>query len=219
MFAAVLSAFVILFVTISPIETAAVFGALTAGIHRPQRLWLAWRAVCIAGVLLLIFALGGNLLLDLLHVSMPAFRVAGGLLLFLQALALTFGSPNGLSGISQKEQREAQQPGDIAVFPLAFPLIAGPGALTAVVLLMGQGGIAHQAIVLAMLAANLALTYGALRIVDHLGRWLGVTGADVVGRVCGVLLAALAVQFVFDGVRQAALLEPPARSAAGGRLN
>src|SRR5581483_7830896 len=131
------SAFVTLFVTIGPIETAAVFAGLTAGVHNANRTSLAVRAVAIAGLMLLLFALAGNLFLNLLHVTLPAFQVAGGILLFLQALTLTF-SKSGLSSISEGEQREAQRPGDIAVFPLAFPLVAGPGALAAVVLLMGR---------------------------------------------------------------------------------
>ena len=208
MSASLISAFVTLFVTIGPVETAAIFGALTSGVHRPERRKLATRAVLIAGLVLLAFALGGAQLLQWLRVSLPAFKVAGGVLLFLQALTLTFSNP-GLSSISEREKKEAQQPGDIAVFPLAFPLIAGPGALSAVVLLMGQAGadLAAAGEVLAALAACLALTLAALLLVDRITRLLGVTGTDVVGRLSGVLLAALAVQFVFDGLR-AGLLGP-----------
>src|SRR4051794_20161943 len=122
----IFSSFVTLLVTIGPVETAAVFASLTAGVHREQRRSLALRSVMIAGLVLLLFAVGGALVLSLLHISLPAFRVAGGLLLLLQALTLTFSNP-GLSSINETERREAQQPGDIAVFPLAFPLIAGPG--------------------------------------------------------------------------------------------
>src|SRR5690348_12366856 len=146
------SAFVTLFVTIGPIETAAIFAAVTGGVHNANRTSLAVRAVSIAGVLLLLFALAGNLFLDLLHVSLPAFQVAGGILLFLQALTLTF-SKSGLSSISEGEHREAEKPGDIAVFPLAFPLIAGPGSLSAVVLLMGRvEGIANAIAILVLLS-------------------------------------------------------------------
>ena len=199
------SAFVTLFVTIGPIETAAIFAGLTAGVHRRERIGLAGRAVLIAGVVLLLFAFGGGPVLSLLHVSLPAFRVAGGLLLFLQALTLTFASP-GLSSLSAGEQVEAREAADIAVFPLAFPLIAGPGALSAIVLLMGRGArILEGAMVIGMLLACLLLTYVALLASEPMTRWLGKTGADVVGRVSGVLLAALAVQFVFDGLRQAEL--------------
>lgn len=122
----ILSSLVMLFVTIGPIETGVIFASLTAGIHRGERRSLALRSTMIAGLVLLLFALGGNLVLNLLHISLPAFRVAGGLMLFLQALSLTFSGP-GLSSISEGERHEAQEPGDIWVFPLAFPLIAGPG--------------------------------------------------------------------------------------------
>ena len=202
-----LSAFVTLLVTIGPIETAAIFAALTATAHRPERINLAFRSVAIAGGMLLLFALGGGIALNLLHVSLAAFRVAGGILLFLQALTLTFASP-GLSSISEGERFEAQKPGDIAVFPLAFPVIAGPGSLSAVVLVMGRSdGPIQGAAVLIMLLACLVITYVAMRLAEPLIQRLGQTGADVVGRISGVLLAGLAVQFVFDGLHQAALLQ------------
>jgi multiple antibiotic resistance protein len=200
------SAFVTLLATIGPIETAAVFASLTAGIHHQHRTSLALRSVVIAGAVLLLFALAGNLFLLLLRVSLPAFEVAAGILLFLQALSLTF-SRSGLSSISEGEQREAQRPGDIAVFPLAFPLIAGPGSLSAIVLLMGRvDGWINGAQIIAMLLICLVLTLAAMLAADRLMQRLGQTGADVVGRVFGILLAALAVQFVFDGVRQALLV-------------
>jgi len=199
------SAFVTLLVTIGPVDTAAVFTSLTKGVHHSNRKSLAARAVMAAGVLLLVFAVAGNLLLDLLGVSLSAFQVAGGILLFLQALTLTF-SKSGLSSISEGEQREAERPGDIAVFPLAFPLIAGPGALSAVVLLMGRvEGLGNAAAIIALLLICLAMTFAAMLASEWLQRWLGETGSDVVGRVSGVVLAALAVQFVFDGVRHAGL--------------
>jgi multiple antibiotic resistance protein len=199
----VLSSFVTLLVTVGPIETAVVFAGLTAGIHRGERRGLAVRSVVIAGLVLLAFALGGGVVLSLLHISLPAFRVAGGLLLFLQALTLTFASP-GLSSISEGERRDAEQPGDIAVFPLAFPLIAGPGALSAAVLLMGRTELSvESAGVIAMIMACLLLTYLAMLAADRVVEWLGRTGADVISRVSGVILAALAVQFIFDGLAQA----------------
>jgi multiple antibiotic resistance protein len=199
------SDFVTLLVTIGPIETAAVFAGLSAGLTPQERASLAKRAVSIAGGVMALFGIAGATVLSLLHVSMPAFRVAGGVLLFLQALTLTFASP-GLSSINEGERREAQGTGDMAVFPLAFPLIAGPGSLSAIVLLEGRAANwGAQIAVFASLLICLALTYLAMRLSGPLTRWLGKTGADVVGRVSGVLLAALAVQFVFDGLRQAGL--------------
>jgi len=196
-----LSSFVTLFVTIGPTETAVIFAGLTSGIHHNERWSLAVRSVAIAGLMLLLFAVGGNFVLSLLHVSLPAFRVAGGLLLFLQALTLTFSSP-GLSSISEGERRDAEKPGDIAVFPLAFPLIASPGALSAVVLLTGraESWTEHASIIL-LIGLCLIITYIAMRAADVLVRLLRQTGADVVGRISGILLAGLAVQFIFDGLR------------------
>lgn len=202
----ILSSFVTLLVTIGPIETGVIFASLTAGIHRAARASLALRSTTIAGIVLLLFALAGNLALGLLHISLPAFRVAGGLLLFLQALSLTFSGP-GLSSISERERLDAEEPGDIAVFPLAFPLIAGPGGMAAVVLLMGRTqGALEGAGVVAMIAVCLLLTYGAMRAADRLVLLLGRTGADVVRRIAGVLLAGLAVQFIFDGLQAAPFL-------------
>ena len=202
----ILSSFVILLVTIGPVETAVVFASLTAGVHRSQRQSLALRSVAIAGLVLLLFAVSGAQVLSLLHISLPAFRVAGGLLLFLQALTLTFSSP-GLSSLKESEKQDAQQPGDIAVFPLAFPMIAGPGSLSAAVLVMGRTAGWIEAVgVIAMVLACLVLTFGAMRAAEWLIAILGRTGADVVSRVSGTLLAGLAVQFVFDGLGDAAFL-------------
>jgi len=202
----ILSSFVTLLVTIGPVETAVIFASLTAGIHRGERARLAIRSTAIAGLVLLLFAVGGNVALGLLHITLPAFRVAGGLLLFLQALSLTFSGP-GLSSISEGERNDAERPGDIAVFPLAFPLIAGPGALSAAVLLMGRTeGWVEDLGVIAMIAVCLGLTYGAMRAAERLVTVLGGTGADVVRRISGVLLSGLAIQFVFDGLERAPFL-------------
>jgi multiple antibiotic resistance protein len=199
------SAFITLLVTIGPVETAAVFASLTAGVHKTQRTALAVRSVLIAGTMLVLFAVGGNLVLGLLHVSLPSFQIAGGILLFLLALTLTFASP-GLSSLSEGEHREAERPGDIAVLPLAFPMIAGPGSLSAIVLLMSRLNTWPDDIaVLAILGVCLVLTFAAMLMAERLQHLLGETGSDVVGRISGVLLAALAVQFVLDGLAQTAI--------------
>jgi multiple antibiotic resistance protein len=200
------SAFVTLLVTIGPVETAAVFTGLTSGVHRRERTGLALRSVLIAGAVLTGFTLSGLVVLEQLHVSLPAFRVAGGVLLFLQAVTLVFSSP-GLSSLSESEKREAKRPGDIAVFPLAFPLIAGPGSLSAVVLLSaGPGGLLGRLLLLAILTVCLLVTLAAMLAAEWLADRLGQTGADVVSRISGLLLAALAVQFVFDGLADAPFL-------------
>lgn len=191
--------FVTLFVTIGPIETSVVFAGLTMGIHHRERRSLALHSVAVAGFMLVLFALAGNFVL--FPAALPAFRIAGGILLVLQSLTLTFSSP-GLSSINEGERCDAEKPGDIAAFPLAFPLIASPGTLPAAVLLAGRAdGLLEQASIILMIGLCLMVTYIAMRAADVLVRFLGRTGADVVGRVSGILLAGLAVQFILDGLQ------------------
>lgn len=201
------TAFATLFVAFGPVETAAVFGGLTASVHRPERLRLAWQAVLIAGAVLLAFALFGIGLLSALHITLDAFRIAGGILLLMQATQLIFAHASGLSGLTPGEEREALQAGEIAVFPLAFPLIAGPASLTAVVLLMGavNGDPARGAVVVGSMLLCLALTYVCMISTEALQRVLKTTGSNVVARLSGMILAALAVQFIIDGIKGAAL--------------
>lgn len=200
-----ITAFTTLFVAIGPVDTAIVFGGLTAGVHRPERFRLAWQAIVVAGVVLLGFALFGLQLLGALQVSLDAFRFAGGVLLLLQAIQLIFGHAAGLSTLTAGETREALKPGDIAIFPLAFPVIAGPAGLTAVVLLMGQAGgdLIRAGIVLAATLICLALAYAGMLFTEVLHRVLRTTGANVIARLAGVILATLAAQFIFDGIRGA----------------
>ncbi len=204
--ATLLSAFVTLLVTIGPFETAPVFGTLTRDVTRTERRRIARRSVGIAGTMLLVFALGGERLLSILHVSLPALRTAGGILLFLEAVNLMMASP-GTSSINPEERDEARPPRDITVFPLAFPLIAGPGSLMAVILLMSKanGNLVLQGGILLVLLFCLGITLTTFIMVDGLRRVLGVTGTDVVGRISGLLLAAMAMQFVFDGVTEGLL--------------
>jgi multiple antibiotic resistance protein len=131
-------------------------------------------------------------------------------------LTLTFSSP-GLSSLNEAEMQEAEQPRDIAVFPLAFPMIAGPASISAVILLMEQSSSAgDSAAVLALLVLCLGLTYVCMRASEVLERLLGHTGSDVIGRISGILLAAMAVQFVFDGLRQAGVVPALATVEAKG---
>jgi multiple antibiotic resistance protein len=202
------SAIVMLLVTIGPLETAAIFGVLTAAARRPERRRLAFRSVVIAGGVLVVFAIGGMKFLGLLQVGMPAFEVAAGILLLLQSIELIFGHPAGLSTLTKSEEREAQRSDEIAVFPLAIPLIAGPASITATMLLMGQAGTdpVRVVVLFLMLLLALALTYAAVILADPLGRALGVTGTNVIARITGILLAGLAVQFIFDGIEESHLL-------------
>lgn len=203
------TAFATLFVAVGPIDSAIVFGGLTAEVHRPERFRLAWQAVVIAGMVLFSFALFGNQVLGALGASLYAFQFAGGVLLLLQAIEMIFAQPAGLSSLTALERREAMEPGGIAIFPLAFPVIAGPAGLTAVVLLMGraEGDLISSAIVLAALCACLILTYIAMIFTDVLHRILKETGSKVLARLAGMILATLAVQFIFDGIRGANLFK------------
>jgi multiple antibiotic resistance protein len=191
-----------LLVIVDPLGTAVMFVALAAHIAPAHRRSTAWRGAAIAAALLLLFAFVGRALLDILGISLPAFQIAGGLLLFLVATDMVLALRSGIRSTTRPEEEEAAHSRNIAVFPLAIPLIAGPGALTSITLLMrGAPNVASQAWVLLALAVTMALTLVALLAATVVARFLGVTGANVVTRVLGIVLAALAAQYVINGVR------------------
>ena len=198
------TAAVALLVTLDPLGTGPIFAALTRGDPPEHRRRMAVKGVLIAAGILFVFAFGGEALLHALGIGFPAFRIAGGILLLLLAVDMVFARPSGLRTTTASEEEEASQRGDISVFPLAIPLIAGPGALTTVLLLMGQaaGDPWRQAVVLGVLAAALAAVLAALLAAGWISRALGVTGINVIDRVLGILLAALACQFVIDGLKE-----------------
>ena len=204
----VLNASITLFIVIDPIGVAPVFVGLTARGDVAYRTRMAWRGVLLAAAILYAFALGGSPLLAMLGVTLAAFRIAGGLLLFLLAVDMILVRPSGLRSATGEEQREAMDFEDISVFPLAIPLIAGPGALTSLVLLMGRAGgdPVRIAWLLVSLGAVLAFSLLGLLFAVRLTAWLGMTGTNVVARVLGIVLAALAVQYVLDGIEAAGLL-------------
>ncbi|HEY4114250.1 MAG TPA: MarC family protein [Rhizomicrobium sp.] len=198
-----LSAFATLFVAVGPVEVAAMFLALTPGTPKAYRRKLAIIAAGVAAGVLVAFALGGLWLLGLLGVGLPAFRTAGGVLLLMMSAELLLRQHSNLSSINTSEAAEAQTRDDIAIFPLAIPLTAGPGSMTAIVLLMGRAHTAlGQGLVLTALALVIGMTFLAMLLSDRLMAVLGITGANVVARVSGILLAALAMQFIFDGLTQ-----------------
>ncbi len=200
-----LAVFVAFFVVVDPIATAPLFASLTAAHPAAERARTARRGVLVAAGVLLLFALAGAWLLGTLGIGLSAFRIAGGLLLFLLSVDMIMVRQTGLRATTPVEDEEARERADVSVFPLAIPLIAGPGAMTTVVLLMGaaRGSLARQAEVLCVLAAVLVLTFACLRGAARLARLLGITGINVVTRVSGLVTAALAVQFVLDGIAQA----------------
>jgi multiple antibiotic resistance protein len=197
-------ALVALFVIIDPIGTAVFFSALTTGDTAEKRRVTARKATVIGFIVLSVFGLAGEALLRVLGITIPALQIAGGVLLFLSATDMV--TARGELRATDEEREAARTSSeDISVFPLAIPFIAGPGAMTTMVLLhskaVGQaGGIA--AIELALGAIILG-TFIAMMAARHLARLMGETGAHVIGRVLGILLAALAAQFIIEGLRSA----------------
>lgn len=205
-----LTSFAMFFATIGPIEAAALFAALTASLGRRERNRLALRAVVIASLILVVFTVLGQALLARLGVSLAALQTAGGVILLLIALDMVFARPSSSFRLTPKEGEEAERRDDIAVFPLATPLLAGPGAMSAAILLAaGAGGDAARiAAVLCALAAVMALSLAMLVLAKEMTGLLGVTAERVLMRVFGILLAGIAVQAAFDGLAASGLLRP-----------
>jgi len=194
--------FVVFFVVVDPIALIPLFSRLTQGSSVAYRRRMAGKAVVIAAGILLLFALGGAAFLRIMGISLEAFRIFGGLLLFLLALEMVFARESG-TRTSSDEQAESRRRADISVFPLAFPFIAGPGALATILLWFGPINIdTLQFLWLsAGVALVLAISLGVMWLAEPLMRVMGVTGANVAGRLLGVILGALAVQFIIDGLR------------------
>ncbi|MFP4560404.1 MAG: MarC family protein [Thiohalorhabdus sp.] len=196
-----LNSFVVLFVVVDPIGNAPIFAALTRGLGGAERRVLAVKAIVLSAAILLVFFLAGNGLLSALGIGVPAFRIAGGVLLFLVAIDMVFARQSGLRGATASEQEEAQEREDISVFPLAFPLIAGPGAITTVLLMASEGGTwTGQLVRLGIILTVLLLTLASLLLTARIMQVLGETGTNVIDRLLGLVLAAIAVQFVVDGI-------------------
>jgi multiple antibiotic resistance protein len=196
------------FATIGPADLVLVFAALTQRMTAPQRRVMALRGTLIATGILLFFAIFGEPLLKLFGITIPALRIAGGVLLLLISIDMVFARHSGGTGTTPEEENEAMERPDISVFPLATPLIAGPGAISAMILLATPEGlfsIGWFEVVAAMLAI-LVLCYVAMYVAMPIQRLLGLTGLAVVSRVVGVLLAALAIQFLIDGIKTSGVL-------------
>ena len=207
-----LSALVTFFVVIDPPGCAPIFAGLTRGTDMAHRTAMAVRSTLVAGAILLTFALLGEPLLRTLGISLDAFRIAGGIMLFLIALEMVFERRTERRE-DRAEKVKAEEPTDISIFPMAMPMIAGPGSIASVMLLMSQtSGMAATATVLAAMLAILALTLGALLAAGPLMRLVGARIEAVVSRLLGVLLGALATQFVIDGIRASLIA---GRAAAG----
>ena len=196
------------FATIGPIDVAAVFAVLTAKATPAQRRSMAIRGTIIGTAILLAFALFGEILLSYLGISLAALRTAGGILLLLIGIDMVFARSSGGTSATDEETAEAAAKDDISIFPLAMPLIAGPGAMGAAILLMAEaeGDWIRQTVVITCLLTILLITFLALLTAAPIQKLLGVTGLHVISRIFGVLLSALAVQFMFDGISESGLI-------------
>ncbi len=201
-FDSIFNAFVTILVTIDPPGLAPLFLAVTRGMNREERKQVSVRASIIGFAVLALFSLAGAAILTVFGITLPAFRVAGGFLLFFIAFEMVF----------ERRQDRKEKISDVAItkdhihniaaFPLAIPLIAGPGAISATVLLSGSfNGWVAQATLVGIIFVCLALTYVVFVLAERIDRFLGQTGRSILTRLLGVILAALAVQFVADGIK------------------
>jgi multiple antibiotic resistance protein len=196
------SAFITLFVVLDPPGCAPIYAGLTAGASTAQRRTMAIRACVIAGVILVLFALVGEDLLGALHIELDSFRIAGGLMLFLIALDMVFEKRTQRREQRAEAVKATPEVEDVSVFPMAMPMLAGPGAIATVMLLEGETkGLQGSLVVLAALMVVLVLTLLALLAAGPLMKLVGAKVEAVITRVLGVLLGALAAQYVIDGLR------------------
>ncbi|MBF9196614.1 MarC family protein [Microvirga terrestris] len=196
------AALVTMLVTLDPPALAPIFVSLTRGMNAAERRRVAVRASLIAFGILAFFGLGGEVLLRLLGVGIPAFRISGGLLLFWIAFEMVFERRNERKQHTADIAITEDHIRNVAAFPLAIPLMAGPGAITAVILLAGRanGNVAYLSALLILIALGILICLVVFSAADRVSRWLGVTGNVVLTRLLGVILAGLAVQFIIDGV-------------------
>jgi multiple antibiotic resistance protein len=196
------AALVTLLVTLDPVALAPIFVSLTRGMNASERRRVALRASLIAFGILAFFGLGGEVLLRLLGVGIPAFRISGGLLLFWIAFEMVFERRNERKQHTADVAITEDHIRNVAAFPLAIPLMAGPGAITAVILLAGRAdsNILYLTSLLILIALGILSCFLVFSTADRVSRWLGVTGNVVLTRLLGVILAGLAVQFIIDGV-------------------
>jgi multiple antibiotic resistance protein len=204
-----LASFVTFFVAIDPVAMAPMFTTMTSRMSKAWRDQMAWKSVAYASGILLAFAFGGAWLLEKIHVSIDAFRIAGGLLLFLIAVDMLFEKRSErrderAEKVAAEQAKHPEHQDDISVFPLAIPLIAGPGAIASIMLFFAQNeGVVERAIILVGVGLNLALCLFAFLSAGPISKIMGPQVGSMLTRVFGILLAALAAQFVIDGVTNA----------------
>lgn len=192
-------AFASLFVIVNPLEATMVFISLTSGMTADEKKKIYWRTTTVAFAIALLFAVAGDLVLRFFGITVDSLRVSGGVLLFLVAIDMLRGVRRQKK-ITEAELRDANMREDVSVFPLATPLLTGPGAITTVVVLMGAAvTLSQKAMVLAALIATFLATYLILRFSEYIDHALGITGIMVMTRIMGLILGAIAVNFVAVG--------------------
>lgn len=210
-----LASFVTFFVAIDPVAMAPMFTTMTSRMAPAWRERMAWHSIAYATAILLAFAFGGAWLLQQIHVSIDAFRIAGGVLLFLIAVDMLFEKRSErrderAEKVAQHQAEHPESQDDISVFPLAIPLIAGPGAIASIMLFFSQNeGAIERIVILAGVGANLLLCLVAFLLAGPISRLMGPQVGSMLTRVFGILLAALAAQFIVDGISNAFGLAPP----------
>lgn len=199
----IINSFVVLFVVLDPVGVAPIFAALTHGNTDSYRRQMAIKGTVLSAGILILFAFLGHFLLNALGITLDAFRVAGGLFLLLLSIDMVFARQSGLRGTTKQENQEAEHKEDISVFPLSIPLIAGPGAITTMMLLMGETEQQPVWIIslMAVLLCELLIIFVTLLMSWRIIKFMGETGSNVISRVLGILLAALAIQYMIDGIR------------------
>ena len=207
-FALGLAAFTMFFATVGPVDCAVIFASLTSKQSRASQSRMALKACGIATGVLGVAAVGGKFILTQLGVSLAALQASGGIILLLIALDMVLARPHGAFTITAPETSEARHKDDIVVFPLAIPLLAGPGAISSAIILAAkvQGELAGIAVVLGALLGVMMIAALFMLMAQEIHRAMGVTAQNVVLRVSGILLAAVAMQFVFDGLAASGIL-------------
>ena len=197
-----ISAFITFFVVIDPPGCAPIYASLTGDASARDRRVMAIRAIFVATIILLIFALFGEQLLSALGISLDSFRIAGGIMLFIIALEMVFEKRTERRENRAQDVMDNPEVDDVSIFPMAMPMIAGPGSIAAVMLLVSKhSGLENAMVILGALSAVLLLTLLGLLAAGPLMRILGHKTEQVITRLLGVLLGALAIQFIIDGLK------------------
>lgn len=196
--------FVTLFVVSNPFSVVPIFASLTQNDSADVKKHVAQKSCLVALLLLLCFAVLGDKLLDVMHISEPAFRVTGGLLLLLAAIEMVLGKNTGVRAQSDSDAKQIEGRDDVSIYPLAIPLISGPGAIASTVVLMRQAeviGYTAQGAFIGIIFVVVGITYVVLRMGQHVMAFLGMTGVNILTRVFGIILSSLAIQNILYGVK------------------